>query len=59
MIAEKFQNADSVIQSIFRAVALRLQHASKDIELLNEKYENLRRDYTRVNSDLARYKRAR
>ena len=58
-IAEKFQNADSVIQSIFRAVALRLQHASKDIEILNEKYENLRRDYTRVNSDLARYKRAR
>jgi len=36
-----------------------LQNASKDIELLNEKYENLRRDYARVNSDLARYKRAR
>ena len=58
-ISEKFENADPVIQSIFRAVALRLQHASKDIEVLNEKYENLRRDYTRVNSDLERYKRAR
>ena len=58
-IAEKFQNADPVIQSIFRAVALRLQHASKDIELLNEKYENLRRNYSRLNSDFERYKRTR
>ena len=58
-IAEKFQNADPVIQSIFRAVALRLQHASKDIETMDEKYENLRREYTRMSSDLERYKRAR
>ena len=58
-IAEKFHNSDPVIQSIFRAVALRLQHASKDIELMDEKYENLRRDYKRVNSDFERYKRAR
>ena len=54
-----FQNADPVIQSIFRAVALRLQHASKDIETMDEKYENLRREYTRMSSDLERYKRAR
>ena len=41
-ITEKFENADPVIQSIFRAVAVRLQYATKDIELLNEKYEKLR-----------------
>ena len=57
-ITEKFENADPVIQSIFRAVAVRLQYATKDIELLNEKYENLRREYARVNSNLAQYKRA-
>ena len=56
-IVEKFQKADAAVQGIFRAVAVRLQHSNKDIEILYEKYEALRADNARLNTDLLRYKR--
>ena len=57
-IIEKFEKADASVKGIFRAVAVRLQHSNQDIEALYEKYETLRADNARLNTDLLRYKRS-
>lgn len=58
LILEKFDKADAAVKGIFRAVAIRLQHSNRDIEVLNEKYEKLRNEHARLNAYLARYKRS-
>ena len=58
ILLEKFENSDTAIQGIFRAVAVRLKKSNQELETLYEKFDKLQSDNAKLHGVVAKLKRS-
>ena len=58
VLLEKFENSDTAIQGIFRAVAVRLKKSNQELETLYEKFDKLQSDNAKLHGVVAKLKRS-
>ena len=58
VLLEKFENSDTAIQGIFRAVAVRLKKSNQELETLYEKFDKLQSDNAKLHGEVAKLKRS-
>ena len=58
VLLEKFENSDTAIQGIFRAVAVRLKKSNQELETLYEKCDKLQSDNAKLHGEVAKLKRS-